>query len=166
MNSVSVKSKDQLLSFSSELDVAHLFASRQIGDVLPTLFRWHDTELDTFRERIHAVNQFEFCISAQGDHLMQQTNISVQQLSGYRRLETYLVHLFQLATNGIETRHESFQARLAKVVVSLLGLISSCRDRLEISSSVEVFPFSSAPFGQNVQIGLRLASLLCKCTSE
>jgi len=62
-----------------------LLASRQIGDVFPALLGWHDTEDDTFGERVHAVNELQLGITTQSDHL---------------------IHLLQLQRYRVETGHE------------------------------------------------------------
>lgn len=46
-----------------------LFAARQIRDILPALLGRHDTEDDSFGERIETVDKFELGIATQGDHL-------------------------------------------------------------------------------------------------
>src|ERR1700729_3917875 len=47
----------------------HLFTTRKIGNVLPTLLGWHNTEKNTLRKWIQTINKLQFCITAHGDHL-------------------------------------------------------------------------------------------------
>lgn len=47
----------------------HLLSARQVGYVLPTLFRRHHRKDNPFGEGIHAVNKLELCISPKSDHL-------------------------------------------------------------------------------------------------
>ena len=49
--------------------MSYLFSSRQVGNVLPTLLGRHDTKLDAFGEWVHAVHEFQFCVTTEGDHL-------------------------------------------------------------------------------------------------
>lgn len=42
---------------------AHLLPSRQVGNVLPTFLRRHDAELDALGEWIHAVHEFQLCVT-------------------------------------------------------------------------------------------------------
>ena len=46
-----------------------LLATRQIRDILPALLGGHDTEDYAFRERVHAVNEFQLSVSAKSNHL-------------------------------------------------------------------------------------------------
>ena len=57
--------------------------------------KWHVCEL-TFGERVERVYELEFCVSAQGDHL---------------------VHLFELGGDDAEPLHELVQTHLPQVVV-------------------------------------------------
>jgi hypothetical protein len=41
-----------------------LLSTGQIGDIPPTLFRWHHAEDDTFREGIHTIHQLKFGVSS------------------------------------------------------------------------------------------------------
>jgi hypothetical protein len=49
-----------------------LLASRQVGDILPTLLGRHDGEDDTLREGIRRVVELEFSVTAEGDHLPKE----------------------------------------------------------------------------------------------
>lgn len=63
--------RKQLVKEVKEIDsyVDYLFSTRQVGYVLPTLFRRHHRKDNTFGEGIHAVNKLELCISPKSDHL-------------------------------------------------------------------------------------------------
>lgn len=51
LNEISIK-----IPLSIDTNQADLFSTRQIGDVLPALLGRHNTEDDSFRERIQTVD--------------------------------------------------------------------------------------------------------------
>lgn len=69
-----------------------LFTTGEVANVLPALLGGHDAEENAFAEGIQAVDEFELCVSAHGDHL---------------------IHFLESERDGAETFHETFQAQTA-----------------------------------------------------
>ena len=53
-----------------------LLSSGKIGDVLPRLLGWSDTEHDSLGEGIQAVHKLQLCVSTQCDHLVHLLQLS------------------------------------------------------------------------------------------
>ena len=99
-----------------------LFATGEVGDISPALFRWHDAKGNAFAEGIQTVDKLQLCVSAHGDHL---------------------VHLLEAQRDGGEALHEAFETQSAEVIEPLLCR-TTCDQRFsKVRTSVRVIRLSA-----------------------